>query len=223
MKKRVSVAVSDLQPLFAQGVASTFSQQKHIDFFGSVVGFDAISTLCDERRAHVLVIDSRIYQKFLDTRPQRATTQNQVKMIVTSEESRAEFVSATLSTGAHGYFLKSESCQSLVHAVQSVMNGDVYVTPKLAASLFQSMKEQEPCKVQVSLRSLTRRETEILYCVGLGLSNKQIARKLTLSEKTVKHYLTGIFQKLSVQNRVQAALIAQRATPDFQTAAAVMQ
>jgi DNA-binding NarL/FixJ family response regulator len=82
----------------------------------------------------------------------------------------------------------------------------------LAASLLLEMREANSQQKQVAgpLDELTSREREILESLAAGLSNKEIGEKLFLSEKTVKHYMTNILQKLQVRNRVEAALLAQK-------------
>ena len=102
----------------------------------------------------------------------------------------------------------------LLTAVQSIHAGESYVTPTLAASLLLDWREgQGGMDIPTApLDELSERERQILDLLATGLSNKEIARDLDLSEKTVKHYMTNILQKLQVRNRVEAALLAQKGT-----------
>ena len=92
--------------------------------------------------------------------------------------------------------------------VRTINQGDVYVTPSLAARLLAA--GDTAAASETRLADLTDREREILRLLAKGQSNKEIADVLGLSDKTIKHYMTGILQKLHVRNRVEAALIAQR-------------
>lgn len=85
--------------------------------------------------------------------------------------------------------------------------GDVYVSPSLAAEMLVSLTHD---RAPDSLQELTDREREILRLIGTGLTNREIGSRLFLSEKTIKHYVTNILQKLQVRSRVQAALFAAR-------------
>ena len=122
-----------------------------------------------------------------------------------------EDVLAALKAGARGYILKGVSARELTKIVRDVYAGEAYVTPTLAASLLSEMKGdwrgQRPATNP--LDELTDRERQILEKVASGLSNKEIAQQVFLTEKTVKHYMTNILQKLQVRNRVEAALLAQ--------------
>jgi two-component system, NarL family, nitrate/nitrite response regulator NarL len=108
--------------------------------------------------------------------------------------------------------LKGVAARELIRILRTVAAGESYVPPALAASLLLEMHEpggqsKEPDSL---INELTERERDILEGLAAGLSNKEIGQKLFLSEKTVKHYMTNILQKLQVRNRVEAALLAQR-------------
>jgi DNA-binding NarL/FixJ family response regulator len=133
-----------------------------------------------------------------------------IVMLTVSEEE--EDLLASLKAGARGYILKGVPARELTRILRAVCAGESYVTPTLAASLLREMTGVAPgARPAVDpLNELTDRERQILEGVANGLSNKEIGLQLHLTEKTVKHYMTNILQKLQVRNRVEAALIARR-------------
>jgi DNA-binding NarL/FixJ family response regulator len=117
-------------------------------------------------------------------------------------------VLACLQAGALGYVLKGVSGSDLVNLVNAVCRGEIVVTPSLAGRLISSMRKGAATKTPNSReKDLTPREEEILQLVTKGKTNKEVARALELTEKTVKHYMTNIMLKLGVRNRVEATLI----------------
>ncbi|WP_350245287.1 response regulator transcription factor [Deinococcus sonorensis] len=129
-------------------------------------------------------------------------------MMLTVSADEAD-VTAALRAGARGYALKGISGRELRSVVRSLHAGEVYVTPGLAASLLLELSgPRRPTTDPLS--ELTARERQILEGVAAGRSNKEIARDLDLTEKTVKGYMTNVLQKLHVRNRVEAALLAVR-------------
>ncbi|HEV7443960.1 MAG TPA: response regulator transcription factor, partial [Steroidobacteraceae bacterium] len=116
-------------------------------------------------------------------------------------------VVGALRAGAAGYMLKAASGAELIESVRRVHKGESYVFPPLAARLMGLAVKSRPKPDLFS--GLTVREEQILDHLSRGLSNKEIGRELDLSEKTIKHYLSGLLQKLHLRNRVEAALAAQ--------------
>ena len=131
--------------------------------------------------------------------------------MLTASEDEDDLLAA-LKAGARAYILKGVSARELLSAIRSVIAGESYVTPALAASLLSEMSgaSGETRLPASPLDELTERERQILEQVAQGNSNKEIALSLHLSEKTVKHYMTNVLQKLHVRNRVEAALLAQK-------------
>jgi DNA-binding NarL/FixJ family response regulator len=137
-----------------------------------------------------------------------------IVMLTVSEDE--ENLAEALRAGARAYILKGVSAHELTRILTAVAGGEVYVTPSLANSLLAEKSDSHP-EVEPpvnNLMQLTSREYQILEQVATGASNKEIASRLFLSEKTVKHYMTNILQKLQVRNRVEAALFAHRARID---------
>jgi DNA-binding NarL/FixJ family response regulator len=124
-------------------------------------------------------------------------------------------VRAAFERGAHGYMVKDSTGAELVQAVRALNHCERYVSPRLAAKLFMSAGQSHPgaAKPTDGLPHLTPREEQILSILSNGRSNKEIGNKLDLSEKTVKHHVTNILQKLKVRNRVEAALMASKSVP----------
>jgi DNA-binding NarL/FixJ family response regulator len=129
-------------------------------------------------------------------------------VILTASDSDSD-VAAMLRLGVHGYLLKGCTGQEIVRAVQRVYAGEFYVTPSLATRLLTEITMPAE-KAGDGSEELSSREEIILAQVSKGLTNKEIARALNLREKTVKHYMTNIMQKLGVRNRLEAVLVGQK-------------
>lgn len=113
-------------------------------------------------------------------------------------------VKSLLDAGAHGYLLKDAAREDIRRAINTVAQGQRYLHPLAEAALRGRVGHQ-------GLERLTERERDVLLQVAEGHSNKEIGRKLNLTEGTVKGYVSAIFEKLGVNDRTQAALIAHRA------------
>ena len=131
-----------------------------------------------------------------------------IMMLTASED--GESTMNALAAGARGYVVKGVGATELVSAARAIARGEAYVSPSLAASMLVSLGN--PAKATggtAAFDTLTAREEQILKLVSVGLSNKEVGRKLSLQEKTVKHYMTTILQKLQVRNRVEASVKAR--------------
>ncbi len=131
-------------------------------------------------------------------------------MLTVSE--REEDLARAMQAGVHGYVLKGITGQDLINTIRTVSRGETYITPQFAARLLSSMNRRTAAEHAHARNDpqLTMREEQILKEVAAGLTNKEIARKLSLSEKTIKHYMTNVLQKLQVRNRVEAVIAMQK-------------
>ncbi|HCD10059.1 MAG: hypothetical protein PWQ23_712 [Thermoanaerobacter sp.] len=110
-----------------------------------------------------------------------------------------EYLLEALKLGVEGYILKDAEYDDLIKAIRTIYNGGVYIHPSL-------MEEIDNIDHENLKKDLTPREIEILKLISKGYSNKEIAQKLFLSEKTVKNHVYNIFKKLDVKDRTQAAI-----------------
>ena len=112
----------------------------------------------------------------------------------------------SLRAGAAGYIVKGTSASDLVGALRSICKGEGYTSPALASRLLHATARHQPDE----LDDLSMREREVFDLLGEGLTNREIAERLFLSEKTVKHYVTMVMQKVGARHRVEVALMAAR-------------
>jgi DNA-binding NarL/FixJ family response regulator len=127
-------------------------------------------------------------------------------LVLTSFTDRGRVMDA-LDAGAVGYLLKDSEPAELLEAIRAVVRGESPLDPRVARTLLHARKSRPGAQ-------LSDRELEVLVLVGKGLANKQIARNLRISERTVKAHLTNIFQRIGVRDRTSAALWAQRNVAD---------
>jgi len=129
-----------------------------------------------------------------------------VRIVMLTASEREQDVAAALQAGARGYILKGSSGQEVVETLRAIARGDSYVAPNLAARLLIKQNKQVEAVVERSFHDLTAREEDIFALVARGMSNKEMARIFKCTERTIKHHMTNIMQKLNVRNRVEAAL-----------------
>lgn len=212
MTDNIRVVLVDDHPLLREGVASTLDAEPDFEVVGQGSNADEALSLARDLMPDLIMLDVSMGGGGINAARAIAAACPIVKIVMLTVSEDEEDVLAALKVGARGYVLKGVSGPELVRIVRAVNNGEPYVTPSLAASLLGELHEQTRGKDAAPdpLSELTDRERQILEQVATGRSNKEIAERLHLSEKTVKHYMTNILQKLQVRNRVEAALLAQK-------------
>ncbi len=208
MSDQIRLLIADDHPLFRNGVAQSFTVEDDIELVGQAGTGEEAIRLVGEKMPDVLLMDLAMPGMGGIAAAQRISASwPVVRIIMLTVSEDQDDLMAALKAGARGYVLKGVSARTLLHAVRSVAEGDVYISPNLAGSiLFEMTSTQQPDP----LSSLTEREQEILVLVGEGLTNREIGDRLFLAEKTVKHYMTNVLQKLQVRSRVEAALLSQK-------------
>lgn len=212
MPEKIQIVVIDDHPLFREGVVSTLRAEADFEIVGEgTSGAEAIR-LAGEHLPDLLLLDINIPGGGLNAVPKIAATSPVTKIVMLTASEAEDDVVTALKAGARAYIVKGVAARELKTILRSVHNGEAYVTPALAASLLSDFQDQQAKKAPNPMHDLTEREHEILEHVAIGKSNKEIAAELFLSEKTVKHHMTNILQKLHVRSRVQAALLATAQT-----------
>jgi len=212
MSDKIHVAIADDHVLFREGLAAILAAEEDIQVVGQAGSAQEAVHLAGSLLPDILLLDIDMPGNGLWA-AQAISEQYPVTRIVilTASEDDDNLMNA-LTTGARAYILKGVAARELTRILRAVWAGESYVPPALAASLLLEMRGQglKPKQPADPVNELTERERQILEGLAAGLSNKEIGQKLFLAEKTVKHYVTNILQKLQVRNRVEAALLAQR-------------
>ena len=210
MNDVLHVAIVDDHPLFREGVAHTLGAQPGIQVVGEGESASDAVRIATEQLPDIILLDVSMPGGGLNAVRQIAHAVPVVKIVMLTVSEEEEDVTAALRAGARAYVLKGVAARELVRILRDVAAGEVYVTPSLAANLlFEMTSASANRSAGTPLDELTDRERQILELVAGGDSNKEIAAQLYLSEKTVKHHMTNILQKLQVRNRVEAALLAR--------------
>ena len=201
----IRVVIADDHKVVRVGLEQLLQTFDDVEFLGSGAGGEQAVALCEQHRPDVLLLD--LSMPDLDgievTKRLRDSSPDTKVVVFTSFSDRERIVQA-LDAGAVGYLLKDAEPEELHAAVQAASRGEAPLTPRAAAALLAHRRDR-PVEVE-----LTPREREVLGLVVDGLANKQIARRMGISEKTVKGHLTNLFQRIGVADRTQAALWAER-------------
>lgn len=203
MTEKIRLVLVDDHPMFRAGVYKSLG-----DLGFEIVGeggsaSDAVSlamTHCPE----ALLLDISMPGNGLSAVQTILANAPATKVIILTASEDGDDVRAAMQSGACGYVLKGIGSRDLASVVRTVVLGGSYVPPNLSARLISERKLQ-PAAMQEHV-GLSAREREVMDLIAVGMSNKLVARKLGLHEKTVKHHATRIFAKLSVSNRTEAAL-----------------
>jgi two-component system nitrate/nitrite response regulator NarL len=206
----IRVAVIDDHPLFRAGVVQTLETESDIQVVGEGSSTLHALQLAEDAKPDVMILDVSMPGGGIDAVEQLGVRSPTVKALMLSGVATAEQIRAAMQKGACGYVLKGVSGPELVEALRVIHAGGRYVAPALAARLFAVAPARDAIVSPAASAGLTIREKQILKLISLGLSNKEIGGQLRISEKTVKHYVTIILDKLGVSTRVQAALLGRR-------------
>ena len=212
MTSAISIAVVDDHPLFREGVIRSLAETGRFEVVAVGSSRDDAIRITAETRPDILLIDlSMPGGGYNAIGPILSRNPGQCIVVLTVSE-RSEDVAAALNGGAKGYILKGVGARSLAEILSAVATGETYVTPSLSAQLLSTLSSAAGLATETDpIDTLSEREREVLTLVAAGLSNKKVALRLDLTEKTIKHHLSRIFSKLQASNRTEAAMIFRNA------------
>jgi len=209
--EEIRVLVVDDHALFRRGVIQTINEEPDLTVAGEADTAGVAVERARDLLPDVVLLDIKLPDRSglsVARILQRECPYSKIVVLTVVEDEDA--LLRALKEGARGYVLKGVSGEELVQVVRSVHRGETYVAPSMAARLLTELTAPSANRIaRDAIGELTDRERAILDLVAQGKTNKEIAADLFLSEKTVKHYMTNVLQKLQVRNRVEAALIAR--------------
>ena len=211
MSEPINVAVVDDHPLFREGVTQVIRGSKFFRVIGEgATAADAVS-IAKSQQPDILLLDVNMAGGGVQATREIARLCPTVKTIMLTVSEREEHFAQALQAGVRGYVLKGASGAELLNALYVVSRGQSYVTPSLMARFLTLLKRPRPAPApNHSTADLKQREKQILDHVARGLTNKEIGNHFAISEKTVKHYMTIIMQKLHARNRTEAVALHRK-------------
>jgi DNA-binding NarL/FixJ family response regulator len=211
-ENQLHVVIVDDHALFRDGLATILNAEADFEVVGQGSSAEEAIRLAGDLVPEIILLDLDMPGGGLEAARTVAAELPVIKIVILTASEHDDHLIAALKTGARAYILKGVAARELLRILRAVAAGESYVPPALAASLLVdlSVTSSQTKKSKDPFSELTERERDILEGLAAGLSNKEIGQKLFLSEKTVKHYITNILQKLQVRNRVEAALLAQK-------------
>jgi DNA-binding NarL/FixJ family response regulator len=201
----ISVLIADDHGVIRDGLGRLIDALEDIELAGTAVdGAEAVERSRELAPDVVLMdLDMPRMDGIEATRLITAERPGTAVLVLTSFSDRARILGA-LSAGACGYLLKDASSEEVADGIRAASRGESPLDPRAARTIISARAEPDP------IGALSGREREVLALLVEGLPNKLIARRLEISEKTVKSHLTRIFRELGVTDRTQAALWAER-------------
>ncbi|MFL5892843.1 MAG: response regulator [Solirubrobacterales bacterium] len=200
----IRVLVAEDHAVVRGGLVELLGAADDVDVVATAADGDAALAKVRELRPDVVLMDiSMPNTGGIEATASIADFDSDVRVVMLTAFSDRDRVVAALDAGAVGYLLKDAEPAELLGAIRAAARGEAPLAPRAARELLAARSEERHAE-------LSKREREVLALVAEGLPNKLIARRLEISEKTVKTHLTNVFQRIGVTDRTQAALWAQR-------------
>lgn len=205
----INVMLTDDHEMIREGIKALieFDSKIHVVLQANSAK-DCISKLeKKDKQIDVLLLDINMPDKSgLELIPEIKKINKKIKILLLTVHKEIEYLIEALDKGVNGYILKDSPSSELIKAINIIYNNEEYIQPELIPFLNSALINIDEDKIKV--KSLTKRELEVLIFVAKGNFNKDIAISLNISERTVKNHISNIFRKIDVEDRTQAAVFA---------------
>lgn len=205
----VKIMIADDHSMIREGLKNLLELDGDIQVIAEAVdGEDCLEKL-QLVKPDVLLLDINMPKKNgLEVLKSLKSRRSKLKVLVLTVHNETEYLMKAVDIGVNGYVLKDSESPELKKAIFTVADGETYIQPSLIPALNAKMIETN--KDAEKIKSLTKRELDVLKLLAVGMFNKEVGKRLEISERTVKNHVSNIFKKLGVTDRTQAAVFAIR-------------
>ena len=205
----VKIMIADDHSMIREGLKNLLELDGDIQVIAEAVdGEDCLEKL-QLVKPDVLLLDINMPKKNgLEVLKSLKSRRSKLKVLVLTVHNETEYLMKAVDIGVNGYVLKDSESAELKKAIFTVADGETYIQPSLIPALNAKMIETN--KDAEKIKSLTKRELDVLKLLAVGMFNKEVGKRLEISERTVKNHVSNIFKKLGVTDRTQAAVFAIR-------------
>lgn len=217
MDRTIKVVIADDHSLLRTGLVQLLGMTEEIEVVGQAANGSEAMDLAAKLRPDVILMDINMPGLNGIEATRQISAKYCVPILALTIHDDEEYIAEMIRAGAKGYILKDSDLKNLAQAIKRVAEGDSFFPSNLmekVAVKFHELKQQRyginhyAAMNDSGAQSLTRRELEVLQCIVDGMSNKECAQHLFISEKTVKNHVTSVLRKLDVADRTQAAVYA---------------
>jgi two-component system nitrate/nitrite response regulator NarL len=211
MPEEIAILIADDHPIFRGGLRALIETESGFKLAGEAVDGEQAVAFTRQLKPHILLLDLAMPKlSGLDVVKELSPPPPDTRIIILTAAIDDGQIAEALRLGARGIILKDTATQLLIKAVRCVVNGEFWVGRGNVEGLVQALQMAHTMQPEDPVKkfALTAREMEVLTAIVEGYSNKEIAKRYTISEQTVKHHLSSIFSKVGVSNRLELALFS---------------
>lgn len=202
----IRIVIADDHKMVREGLKQLLELDGDIQVVGEASDGEQCLQKVVETNPDVLLLDINMpAMNGLQTLQELRRNNNKQKVLMLTIHNEIEYLLRAVDIGVNGYILKDSESSVLKKAIYTIYQGETYIEPSLTPELKERMQRSSSLS---NTEVLTRREIDVLKLLAEGLFNKEIAYRLSISEKTVKNHVSNIFKKISVSDRTQAAVYA---------------
>lgn len=203
----IKIMITDDHSMIREGLKNLLELEGDIEVIAEAEdGEDCLNKLLTVK-PDVLLLDINMPKlNGLEVLKKLKERKSKVKVLVLTVHNETEYLMKAVEIGINGYVLKDSESSELKKAIYAIYDGENYIQPSLIPSLNSKMIEKNEDEIKID--SLTKRELQVLKELAVGKFNRDIAKEMKISERTVKNHISSIFKKLDVTDRTQAAVFA---------------